>query len=57
MPHTIEVIGRNGYIYDATPLRGDLVVVGKWIVRIQDGKVKDTVARATRANKKSIRAR
>lgn len=57
MTKQIEVIGRNGYTYNATPLRGDLAIVGTWIVRIQDGKVKDTVARATRANKKAIRAR
>jgi hypothetical protein len=46
---TKEVIGRNGYIYDAKHLTGNLYVVGKFIVRVEDGKVTDTVAKATKA--------
>jgi hypothetical protein len=47
---TIEVIGRNGYIYFATHINGDLYVVGKYVVRVEDGKCRETICRATKAN-------
>jgi hypothetical protein len=47
---TIEVIGRNGYRYPATQIKGDLYVVGKFIVLVEDGLCTQTVCRATKAN-------
>ena len=43
-------IGRNGYVYDATHLSDKLFVVGKFIVRVVDGKCVTTVCKATKAN-------
>jgi hypothetical protein len=42
---TIEVTGRNGYTYDAVCITGNLFVVGKFIVTVEDGKVQDNVAK------------
>lgn len=47
---TIEVIGRNGYVYDARHLTGSLYVVGKFIVEVKAGRVTDTICRATKNN-------
>jgi hypothetical protein len=44
------VIGRNGYEYDAKHISGDLFIVGKFIVTVEDGKVEKTVCRATKTN-------
>ena len=46
---TTQVIGRNGYAYDATPLGGNLFIVGKFIVVVEDGKCGETICRATKA--------
>ena len=46
------VIGRNGFEYDAQQISNDLYVVGKFIVTVEDGKCKDTVCKATKANLK-----
>ena len=48
MAATFEVTGRNGTVYDATPIRGSLFIVGKFIVKVEDGKVIETVCRATK---------
>jgi len=53
---TIEVIGRNGFDYEATHLSADLYIVGKFIVRVESGKCTDTIARATKANVKRYSA-
>jgi hypothetical protein len=47
---TATVIGRNGYEYDAKHVTGDLYVVGKFIVRVMDGKCDETLCRATKRN-------
>jgi len=47
---TTTVIGRNGYEYDAKHIGGDLFIVGKFIVKVEDGKCEDTICRATKAN-------
>jgi hypothetical protein len=49
-PGKVNVIGRNGYGYDATPLNGKLYIVGKYIVVVEDGKCRETICRATKAN-------
>ena len=46
----IEVIGRNGFKYDATPLTSNFYIVGKFIVTVVDGRCDETVCRATKAN-------
>lgn len=46
----IEVIGRNGSIYSAKPVCGNLYIVGKFIVSVEDGKCIDTICKATKAN-------
>ena len=46
----IEVIGRNGCLYDASHVYGPLYVVGAFIVEVQAGRVVKTVCRATNAN-------
>ena len=46
----IEVTGRNGSIYNATHLRANLYIVGKFIVSVEDGKCVETVCKATAAN-------
>lgn len=51
----IEVIGRNGFKYDATPLTGNFYIVGKFIVTVVDGKCDETVCRATKANLKKYK--
>jgi hypothetical protein len=53
----IEVIGRNGYRYPAVHVINDLFIVGKFIVRVEDGECKDTICKATKANVKSMAAR
>ncbi len=40
------VTGRNGYEYDAEHISRDLYVVGNYIVRVEDGKVEETICRA-----------
>jgi len=50
MSNTIEVIGRNGYSYDAIPVSGNLFIVGKFIVRVELGHVTGTVCAATKSN-------
>jgi hypothetical protein len=47
---TIEVTGRNGYTYPATLVKGNLYVVGKFVVSVEDGACKQTICRATKAN-------
>jgi hypothetical protein len=47
---TIEVTGRNGYKYPATQVKGDLYVVGKFIVLVEDGFCTQTACKATKAN-------
>ena len=44
------VIGRNGYEYDAIQVKGNLFIVGKFIVLVEDGECKETVCKATKAN-------
>jgi hypothetical protein len=51
---TTTVIGRNGFEYDAQNINGDLFIVGKFIVRVENGKVEDTICRATKANVKRL---
>jgi hypothetical protein len=53
----IEVIGRNGYRYPAVHVINDLYIVGKFIVRVEDGECKDTICKATKANVKSMSGR
>jgi len=49
--NTIEVIGRNSYKYDATHLSGNLYIVGKYIVLVEQNRYcRETIARATKAN-------
>lgn len=50
------VIGRNGYEYDAQQITSKLFIVGKFVVTVEDGKVEDTVCRATKANIKNLTA-
>ena len=45
-----QVTGRNGYIYPATLISGNLYIVGKYIVTVVDGRCDETIARATKAN-------
>ena len=45
-----EVTGRNGYIYDATQVKGNLYVVGRFIVKVKAGRVTNTICRATKTN-------
>jgi len=47
---TIEVTGRNGCIYDATHISGNLYIIGKFIVKVVDGKCDETLCKATKAN-------
>ena len=47
---TIEVTGRNGYLYDATHISGNLYIVGKYIVSVIDGRCDATVCKATKSN-------
>ena len=47
---TIEVTGRNGFKYDAKHVSGCLYVVGKYIVKVIDGKCDETICKATKAN-------
>jgi|TARA_R110002096_G_scaffold55026_3_gene141594 hypothetical protein len=44
------VIGRNGFEYDATQLASDLFVVGKYIVRVENGCCMETLCRATKSS-------
>ena len=46
----VTVRGRNGYDYDATPVKGELFIVGKFIVEVIDGKCERTICKATKAN-------
>ena len=46
----VTVRGRNGYDYDATPVKGELYIVGKFIVEVIDGKCERTICKATKAN-------
>lgn len=50
----IEVIGRNGAVYEAKPVSGKLFIVGKFIVVVEDGRCVDTVCKATKANVKRL---
>ena len=50
MKNEIEVIGRNGHIYDAIQISSELCIVGKFIVLVEDGKCEETICRATKAN-------
>ena len=47
---TTTVMGRNGYEYDAVQVKGNLFIVGKFIVTVEDGKCKQTICKATKAN-------
>lgn len=47
---TIEVIGRNGIVYDAKHIKGNRYIVGKFIVTVEDGRVVDTLCKATKVN-------
>jgi hypothetical protein len=47
---TTEVIGRNGYQYPATQVKGDLYIVGKFIVLVESGVCTKTICKATKAN-------
>ena len=51
---TSEVIGRNGYAYDATHIRGTHYIVGHYVVVVEDGKCGKTICRATKANLKRL---
>jgi len=46
----IEVTGRNGSTYNATHIKSNLYVVGKFIVSVVNGKCVDTICKATKAN-------
>ncbi len=48
----MAVIGQNGFEYDAKHLKANLYIVGKYIVTVADGRVDETVCRATKANVK-----
>jgi len=50
MKNEIEVIGRNGSIYDAIQISNELYIVGKFIVLVEDGKCEETICKATKAN-------
>jgi hypothetical protein len=45
-----EVIGRNGHQYTATQVKGDLYIVGKFIVLVKSGVCAKTICKATKAN-------
>lgn len=47
---TTQVIGRNGFEYDAKHIRDNLYIVGKFIVTVEDGKCDDTLCLATKSN-------
>jgi hypothetical protein len=47
---TTTVTGRNGFEYDAVQIKNDFYIVGKFIVTVEDGKCKQTVCKATKAN-------
>jgi len=49
---TIDVIGQNGYIYDALFICKNFYLVGKFIVEVDaiEGKVIRTMCRATKSN-------
>ena len=51
---TIEVMGRNGFEYDATHITGKLHIVGHHVVEVENGKCGKTICRATKANLKRI---
>jgi hypothetical protein len=50
MQNTVTVIGRNGCEYDATPIKGNLFVVGKFVVSVVNGRCDETLCKATKAN-------
>ena len=52
-----EVTGRNGYLYPAEHLSGNLWIVGKFVVVVLDGVVQETVCPATSANLTMIKRR
>jgi hypothetical protein len=54
MTHTVEITGRNGFVYDATHLRDDLYIVGHFIVRVENSHVVETVSRATKSSIKRL---
>ena len=47
---TVTVTGRNGFQYDAVQINGNLHIVGKFIVTVEDGFCKQTICKATKAN-------
>jgi hypothetical protein len=47
---TTTVTGRNGFDYDGTKINDDLFIVGKFICKVEQFRVVDTVCRATKAN-------
>ena len=49
------VIGRNGFEYDATQLASDLFVVGKYIVRVENGWCMETLCRATKSSVQKVK--
>ena len=49
---TTTVTGRNGSEYDATQVSGNVFIVGKYLVRVIDGKCETTLCKATKYNVK-----
>ena len=47
---TTTVTGRNGSDYDAKHIVRNLYIVGKYIVRVVDGKCETTLCKATKYN-------
>ena len=50
----MTVIGRNGFEYEAKHLANDFYIVGAYIVRVEDGKCVETMAKATKAYVKAF---
>lgn len=52
-----EVNGRSGYLYPAKHLSGNLYIVGKYIVLVEENAVQETICKATKKNKEAIMTR
>lgn len=47
----VEVIGRNGYIYDAEHVCGDFYKVGRYVVVVEDGRCVRNATKREKQNK------
>lgn len=52
-----EVIGRNGFRYDAEHVSGNVYVVGRYLVIVRGGYCRETIGRATKAAIEEIKKR